>query len=442
MSDQPPTSSPAPQRPTPDETPTSNVNAAASVVRLATFGDLTADLVWPKLLRAGPLALAPTRIVLSWGYVLGAAALMWLSGLIERLATGSPRPSPVREMFGLIGADLLSAFSMWARPQAAAGHVMDAFVITPVTYVRDHPWAVVLPLPVLAVWTALMGGAVCRSAASEYALGRAISWSEALGFAARSLGSLVAAVLGPVVIAWVMFVGLAIAGLAFRVPVLDVLAAVLFGLALVAGVIGAVVLMVWTLGGAMLAPAVACESADAVDAVQRTYAYVLGKPLRLLVYIAVLVAQAVVFVAITATVGFLAIKFATNGAASFAADRGASALGAAAATSGTGGLWDTLRGGLMIERGLGTSGIARVVVGVWGVLLLSVLGALVVSLFWSSATLLYLAMRRVVDGQDMHELWSSGMVGGTMAQSLASRAQAARDARTSAPDAVGDADEN
>jgi hypothetical protein len=47
----------------------------------------------------------------------------------------------------------------------------------------------------------------------------------------------------------------------------------------------------------------------------------------------------------------------------------------------------------------------------WMIIPLTLLAAYAVSYFWCAATLLYLAVRRVNDGQDMNELWTPGGTG-------------------------------
>ena len=61
--------------------------------------------------------------------------------------------------------------------------------------------------------------------------------------------------------------------------------------------------------------------------------------------------------------------------------------------------------------------------------------------FIPSSTVLYLAMRRLVDGQDLHEIWMPGMVEGTQARATASAPGPAVTAAAPArPEAVSDND--
>ena len=48
-----------------------------------TLSDLTADLVWPRLLRTGALALRPSRLGVAFFYLIGLMVLLHVADLID-----------------------------------------------------------------------------------------------------------------------------------------------------------------------------------------------------------------------------------------------------------------------------------------------------------------------------------------------------------------------
>ncbi|HVU64007.1 MAG TPA: hypothetical protein VHC70_08520, partial [Phycisphaerales bacterium] len=261
-----------------------------------------------------------------------------------------------------------------------------------------------LVLPLMGVWTALCGGAICRSAACEFAQGVGLEWPRAAGFSLSRWAAMVGALLGPPLIAWVIMLLMALAGaVLFRFPIVGLVGALLWPLMLIGGLVAAIMLAAYLIGWPMLLPSVACEGTDAVDAIQHAYSFVFAKPLRLVVYLAILIVQFAVLGAVVAGVFWLGIEIAQRCGMEWSGARGKEALAwlpghvNAAATEKP--EWSLI----------------RYIVRTWTYVPALVPAGFVVSYLWSGSTILYLAMRKVVDGQDMHEIWMPGMVEGTMA---------------------------
>lgn len=393
-----------------------------------TLADLTADLVWPRLLRVGHVALRPSRLGMALVWIIG---MMLLGALADRLdgRVGAQEPalgSAARQ----IGLDL--AAMVPGRGDAMSGRVgaqaFDAFVGVPAMMIRDYPWVAFIAVPLMALWTAIFGGAISRSAACDFARGVSVDWPQAIGFGVSRCLTLLLAIVLPLLIIWLIALGLAVGGWAlFSLPVLNIVGAVAWPLFLLAALVASVMLLAYAFGAPLLVPSVTCEGTDALDAVQHAYSFVFARPLRLVIYLAILAVQLVVMVAIVAAVFWLAVHFAQMTATHWAGLRGKEVLG-------------DLPGGHTLSprpsEPAGASKFAKGLSNLWTVIPVAIPLAFVVSFFWSGSTVLYLAMRRVVDGQDMSEIWMPGIIPGTMAQATPPAPAATPAAR--APESVSD----
>jgi hypothetical protein len=290
--------------------------------------------------------------------------------------------------------------------------VFAIFASTPAYLVRTSPWVALVVVPLMALWTAVCGGAISRSAACEFSQGVGLEWPRAVGFALTKWKALLGALVGPFAIAWMIMVGMAVAGwVLFSLPVVNLLGALVWPLFLLGGLVVSIVMLAYLVGWPMLVPSVACEGTDAVDAVQHAYSFVLAKPLRLAVYLVILLVQMAVLMAVVGAVFWLAINVAQKSGMAWSGARGADTLGALPE--------HVLHGADEHARWP----LARGVVNLWTIVPALLPLAFIASFVWCGSTILYLAMRRVVDGQDVHEIWMPGMVEGTMAQGGRGRAE-------------------
>jgi hypothetical protein len=356
---------------------------------LTTFDDLTQDLVWPRLLRAGLLAFHPARMAICLFGALAMLVLHWGAFELEvalGIATGDAA-----------GADSGAALS-GVVPWEVGVSVVDAFVRAPVEYVGRHPLQALLATPISLALLLVLAAATSRSAATEFATSRAEPMRAAVRFGSSRTASLLGAILGPVVLVWLIAVLLAACGFVlFRWPVLNIVGGLFYGVSLAFGAIAVFLMFAYTLGAPMLVPAICCDGADTLDAVQRAYSYVLAKPLRLLVYAAILVVQGAVLVSVVIAFCLAVTYFTSNMSGAWAGERGADTL----RTFGN----PTLFQGAPAP-GAGSFGAAGFLVRVWTVIPAALPMGFMLSYAACAATMLYLGMRRVCDGQDMHELWS------------------------------------
>jgi len=390
-----------------NESPLSTPPARGTWRSPVILDDLTADLIWPRLLRAGSLALRPSRLFLAFFYLIGVAAIVAVAGSLDGVEHNA---------LVFTGREWLEHFerligSCARRDAAGIGSSLTGiFIGTAWDLVVAHPVIAVVFLPLLLIWTTLMGGAMSRIIAMDFAQGVGLSWPEGLGYAIGRWSSFAGSVVGPLALMYGILLAMAVGGWAlFNLPVLNVVGGVLWVFFLIGAAVVAVIMLAMTLGGPMLVPAVACEGTDAIDAVQHAYSYVFAKPLRLLVYIAILAAQFVLIALVVWAVVSLIVNIAQTAASTWV-DTAASRVIAG-------------------EPDLtGVNAVAAGGVRLWSAIPVLLGSAFVVSYFWSAATVLYLAMRRICDGQDISEVWVDTVVPGTMAERRSAPPAAAADA--------------
>lgn len=367
-----------------------------------TLADLVLELVWPRLFRAAGLALRPARIGLATFHLIGAAVILLASDALD----GSDRHIIAEHGRRFADALLMAVDRLFeADATTTAAALLAAFVQIPAECVREAPFNTIATLVLLTLWTAIMGGAICRTAATEIAWSRPIGWPSAIGMGLSRWRSLAGALVLPMLLIWVTALGLSVAGWAlFSVGVVSVAGGLLWMLFLIAGLVAALIVASMALGHAMLVPAVVCEGADAIDAVQHAFAVVLARPLRLAAYILTLAIQGVVFALIVLIVAALAIGFAKLCAGAWLDPEHRAILGEGLAAPAAD--LPPATGAAAVGRNL-----VQVSTTVFQVIAMGAIG----SFFWCAATLLFLAMRRVCDGQEMSELWSPGAADGQWA---------------------------
>lgn len=329
------------------------------------FEVLTQDLVWPMLFRAPGLALRPARIGL------GAAGVL-LIGLLWQLP-GLTRSAPHKAPLLTLMADATDSDSL-GRLADLAGQL------------SVWGWIALIISGVIAF---ILGGAIARSVALEFALRRRPRWPLMLRFALARAAPFAALVLLPalgLISAWLF---IRIYGWAMlSLPGVNVLGGVLFVLPLAAGLLATLLCAALVLGLPMLAPSLACEGIDAIDSLQRTLAYVARRPVVLLAKLLLL--------------GVLGA--AMLGLAHFVADAAVAAIVPTALST------DAARQGLGPREPNAKPSWAQDtswrLVHAWGQVPHLLLGGLAVSYFFSGGTLLYLSMRHACDRQDPEELWS------------------------------------
>lgn len=344
-----------------------------------TLPDLLDDLLWPKLFRAAPLALQPAHIGLAL-FTLAAVGLIgiantWLgadSSFFEMLSgawTAVPNADAARA--GPVGITL-----------ARAGSLISA-----------HPFNVLFQgVPMLAV-LAIGIGAISRMAAAEFSAGVNMTWAEGLGFIIGRWPSALGAAFAAPLLIGLIALALATMGVIFlQLPGLDIAAAIGFVLVILLALLGAVLTLGLLLGHSMLVPALACEGTDAIDALQRVYAYVLARPGRLVAYSLVLA-----FILAATALALYTIAGGTEYLARTATG--------AWLTPAPGSILSPDAAAASADSPAATRAIAAEIVSFWIGLVWITCAAALFATYVSGSTILYLIMRQASDGQDWGELW-------------------------------------
>ncbi|MCE7973547.1 MAG: hypothetical protein DYG92_04365 [Leptolyngbya sp. PLA1] len=353
--------------------------------------DLTASLLWPLLLRAGALALRPARLCT-------AAVLLVLVTLIMRLPDlwlDEPGPASVVATRALVASDDIREGTVQLDPSKVMDGVVNLLARTPAAVAERFPWSIAaITLPILLFW-GVLGAAISRSAAREVSLRDRGPWTADLAFGLSKWHSAALIKLGPILAFGACWGLVACLGWLLSFQVVQIGVGVLYPIGLILS-LACVVVGLCLLGSVhMLIPAVACEGTDAIDALQRCVAYALAKPLKLITYGAILIAQAVVLTIVLHWIVEGAISACVHAATAWVAEPGAEAFRSAAAGKGP-------------APEAWSPRTASALVGFWSSLLRLGVGAFLVSFWFCGGTVQFLLMRRVCDGQDVEELWTPG----------------------------------
>jgi len=347
--------------------------------RPLTWRDVTAPLVWTLILRAPAMAMAPPRLFLGF---LGVFALSVWGAIF-----GAIDPSPAEPALRPIGAALSRTID--AAAGLEAGLLITRFAALAellVAHLVATPWASALAAAPALLILGIAGHAIARSAGLEYATGRHTDATDALIHACRSVRQIALATLGPPLLTALLGLAVVALGLPLGIPVLDLIGAALYALALVLGAAAMLVLALHAVSLPMTVAALAIEDTDGFDAIQRAFAYTVARPLRLALYTALALVTGTLIVGIIAALLSWSLTLTDALAGSLTNDAGRRVL--------TGG--DQLGA---------TAPAAHAIVDFWRALVNLVVSGYVLSLGACAATMIYLAMRRVCDGQDTTEIW-------------------------------------
>lgn len=365
-----------------------------------TADDLLSDLLWPKLLRAPALAFRPGRIGV-------AAAALLLAAFVDKLAAWAAGGAPLLERLAALvseRAGLLDARGPLDIGGMIAGLLVAVWDAAGVLW-ADAPLRVALVTPVVLLIHGLAAVAIGRMAAEEFARGRFSSWPEGLGWAARSLTAVLLAHLIPACVIALLIGLVSLGGLALlSVPFVNVIGAVFGIVALAVSLVAVVLILGYALGFGMLSPAIACEGSDGIDAMQRVYAVVLGRPLRWLLYSAVLVVQFLVVSSVAVALVSLTVGLAVWSMSLWLGDD------ASMVASGVAG------------EGLGSAGRAAARTMAMVLTIPAILATGYLYAYWVCGwTVQYLLLRRALDGQDVIDIHVPGEVEARVDEIMARR---------------------
>lgn len=381
--------------------------------------------MFTRIFRAFRVAIRPAKMLLALvalvlmyggGRVLDQAWMHWapnaVSAGFERRTGLDPVYVSVEAPFAAFLKQQVGSFNKMTAdvvdmnlgyPSGVPGAIADFVIRNPVSFWRANSfYFTLLFVWFLLVW-AVFGGAICRIAAIHVARDEVISPFRAMRFSLRAMPSFVAAPLIPVILIGVLGLLASVVGLPMYIPVVGpILTGLLLILAIVLGILMTVLAVGAVAGSGLMYPTIAVEGSDAFDAVSRGLSHVFAAPWRMLFYSGVAVVHGALtyfFVRLCAFVLLALVHYFV----------GCFVFGDA------GRMWNQIWPGpkeyarLAYQPAwhtMGTSGdVAAGVVSLWVYLVIALVGAYVVSYYFSASTIIYLLMRRKVDATDMDAVY-------------------------------------
>ena len=262
----------------------------------------------------------------------------------------------------------------------------------------------------MLVLGAVFGGAISRIAAVEVARDEKISFRSALRFSSAKFVSFVSAPLIPLLIVIVLALLIALPGLLANVPwgVGDIAAIIIgaaFFLALLVGFIITLVLVGLAGGFSLMYPTIAAEGTDSFDAISRSFSYLYARPWRLggyalmgllygaITYLFVRLFAWLVLASSHAAVGLLMWRDVAGQPDTLHA------------------IWpppptySNLSYDIPFINLSGMQSIAAVLLSLWVYLMVALVAAYAVSLYYSISTIIYFLMRREVDATELDDVY-------------------------------------
>ena len=256
---------------------------------------------------------------------------------------------------------------------------------------------------------ALFGGGIARLDALDTGLGRKPTAWDGLEFAWANIGRLVGAILVPLVIVLFLAGLLAVVGIPFNLPVLDVVGGILYVIPIALALICAILLLGYPILAPMLLGSVAVERADAGEAIQGAWGSLFAKPGHFLLLLIISTISFALSLAVVDTVVVLAMDVAATSWGGFYQGE---------ATRMAGG-FELLDFTFQPPEGMatGTANAADAFIGFWETVLVAAVLGYIFSWTASVGTRLFLGMRLIADRQSPSVIWQPGNIGGTTIRS-------------------------
>jgi len=245
-------------------------------IGVVSFRELTGGLAWPLLGRSLGQSVRLVHLVIGICSAIAVFGGGWLFDQLWRLA--------VQGWFGQ--EDWVSPLAIlrvfW--PTGGRATLDDRLFAAQIT-LMESGWLTGL-VAVLALLLLSVGlGAIARSTALTLGSGRTVSVREAMAFALSRVRLLTVAVLVPAfLIVVLLFLAMLFRWVFFSADFMQPIGATLFFVPLLIGFAAAVLLLVSLAGHSMFAPAVVVENTDGIDAVQRSWGYIVARPIRFAFY--------------------------------------------------------------------------------------------------------------------------------------------------------------
>jgi hypothetical protein len=280
----------------------------------------------------------------------------------------------------------------------AAGLHAALFAVPEAVWRVDRPFLLWWGVPA-AVLVSFFGVVIARIAACGFARRQWLSISDSTDFAVASAGRAGLMPLIPILAALVLLLVSSLWSLGMRVPVLDLLAGIAFGVVIGLALLAAIVLIVSAAASPMLVASVACEDTDAGDCLQRAIAFAAHRPARYLALLAAALAGGVAGVVFVDGVVVAALRLASAAAESAGPAWSVAAIGSP--------VWLAFGEGRAVEAAWLDAPFAADAVATWAALLRMAVGAYAFAVFFDAGVRIYLLQRFACDGRRPEEIAES-----------------------------------
>lgn len=295
----------------------------------------------------------------------------------------------------------------WAGRGGVFEQFLNLLTIGPGWAMRHHPvYFTLFGVYFLFIWS-IFGGAIARIAAVHVARDEKISFRQALAFSSAKFLSFISAPIIPIAIVFGIGFAIAVAAfLVFLVPFFGPIAAgVFFFIPLIAGFVMTLVLLGLLGGFNLMYPTIAVEGSDSFDAISRSFSYLFARPWRMGLYTLVAAAYGTicyVFIRLFIKLILAVTHFFVGWGVWRTADS-------------TEPLWPTIWPNPLpanrlsfsvdyLSLGYGQS-LGAFLIACWVYLTIAMLGAFVISFYFSANTIIYVLMRHEVDATELDDVY-------------------------------------
>ena len=285
--------------------------------------------------------------------------------------------------------------SVLFSPRLGLSNLLSIFLAS----VATVDWAeyvvlIVLVVGFLVIWS-IIGGAITRSAALEFARDEKIGFKESLSFASKKFWSYFWSPITPAL--GVLFFSACniLGGLLGQVKYIgEIAVAIGFPLAIISGFLIIFIGIIGIIGFFLMFPAISAEGSDAFDAMSRAYSYVISKPKHFISLFLGIIICGTIFAVLISLVACLVmqVSFYTVG-------------------FGMGQKFESIRevisGGeaTMASLGLLSMKFTALMLMIYMALVKVMVGSLVVGFAGSASTIAYFLLRKDVDGTDINDVY-------------------------------------
>ena len=370
-----------------------------------------------EILRSFRMAIHPSNLLLCF---LGLAVSFWLAVLVDEFpGVGETAVNGVGFYENMRDVATTTLWGEWALPYVD-GKTWDdffTFLMAPaaagrqvvklaVVYWQEAPWfALINTILSLAIW-AVVGGAVTRMAAVRVAREESVPLEKALCFSLRKWPSTVTSPLIPFgVLVFIAIIVGALMGLPGMIPYVgEVCMGIFLGLALLMGVVLALIFLGGAFSVGLQWPTIAAEGSDSFDAISRSISYISSRPWKYLFYTVFSLVYGCATFILVKFLTFMTLRITHEAVSTFTWGSGedvADKLLRMWDVPTTAQPWPVPSGAEVFNA----EGGAAYLFAFWVWAVLGVMMAFLVSFFFCSQTVIYFLLRKSVDATDIEEVY-------------------------------------